>query len=485
MDWHEHYHTLRTLVVDDDPVVCHALAGALADAGLAAEPHMRGADALEAEGAPPVLAFVDVVMPDMDGLDLAARLREKWPGIELVFVSGAADSARVIRALQLGASDYLVKPYTPEALRLCLSRFHERLALRRRAALAERRYAALIQNVPLLIFRLREDLSLEFVNRAVQPMLGFSAEEATASDNWLSSRVRMKDRGRVRKVLAQAFASHYPLTVQCRMVHRRGFDVHGILKTMPRSPEPGASALDGVFMDISERIYLEHSRVMDEKLKTIGAISEEVAHEIRNPLMSIGGFARRLSAKAPDFPETEIILRESQRLEKLLERIKGYLNPMDVHSVPLALGTVLDAALERLTPGLDEAAIAVQALFEPGLPEAMADPGLLDRVFTIMLQDAARALTSGGSLNIRTFATGESVCASFDYELRNLRDIDPERLYLPYEDGGFGLPNCYSMVQQMGGVMTMTREGGSAVFTVSLPRSGARLEAEPVWLPLA
>jgi CheY-like chemotaxis protein len=485
VDWHENYHTLRTLVVDDDPVVCHALAGALTDAGLAAEPHMRGADALEAEGTAPVLAFVDVVMPDMDGLDLAARLREKWPGIELVFVSGAADSGRVIRALQLGASDYLVKPYTPEALRLCLSRFHERLALRRRAALAERRYATLIQNVPLLIFRLREDLSLEFVNNAVQPMLGFAPEEATASDSWLPSRVRMKDRGRVRRVLAQAFSSKYPLTVQCRLVHRRGFDVHGILKTMPRGPEPGAAILDGVFMDISERIYLEHSRVMAEKIKTIGAISEEVAHEIRNPLMSIGGFARRLSAKAPDFPETEIILRESRRLEKLLERIRGYLNPLDVRTGPLALGEVLAAALERLMPGLTEADIAVQALFEPRLPEACADPDILDQVFTILLQDAARALTSGGSLNVRTFATGDSVCASFDYELRSLRDIDPERLYLPYEDGGFGLPNCYSMVQRMGGVMTMTREGGSAVFTVSLPRRDGERDTAPVWLPLA
>lgn len=485
MDQYDDFHTLRALVVDDDPPTSMSLAQSLADEGFAAESHMRAADALAAEGPPPVLAFVDVVMPDMDGLELAARLREKWPDIELVFISGAADTGRVIRALQLGASDYLVKPFTPEALRLCLSRFHERLGLRRRAALAEGRYSTLIQNVPLLIFRLREDLGLEFVNRAVEPLLGFSSTEATGTENWLVSRVRMKDRGRVRKVLSRAFSSAYPLTVQCRMIHRTGFDVHGILKTMPAAPVPGERrVLDGVFMDISERVYLENSRLMDEKLRTIGAISEEMAHEIRNPLMSIGGFARRLSAKAPDFPETEIILRESRRLENLLDRIRGYLNPVSVDVRPTDTATVLAQAVEQFAQGLRDEDIDVLALFEPNLPQALADPEVLARVFAILLKDTARALTRGGSVNIRCFKAGQTVCASFDYQLRDLRDIDPDRLYLPYEDGGFGMPNCYSMVQQMGGVMTMTRDGDNAVFTVSLPGAEAREAPEAVWLPL-
>lgn len=486
MDLYEKHHTLRALVVDDDPAISQALAEALTEHGFEAAYYMRAEDALEHDGPPPALGFVDVLMPGMDGLELGRLLRERWPDMELVFMSGASDSARIIRALQLGASDYLVKPFTPEALRLSLSRFHERLALKRRAVLAEERYSTLIQNVPLLIFRLREDLSIDFVNRAVQPMLGFSPEEVAGADNWLASRVRMADRGRVRKVLASAFDSAYPLTVQCRMVHRSGFDVHGILKTMPTpAGSTHTRVLDGVFMDISERIYLEHSRVQDEKLKTIGAISEEVAHEIRNPLMSIGGFARRLSAKAPDFPETDIILRESKRLEKLLQRIRGYLNPVEVEARPVDVNTVLGETLERLLPSLRECDIDLQAQFEPGLPEADADPGILGRVFTILLQDAAQALTNGGAINLRTYGTRQAVCASFDYHLKNLRDIDPERLYLPYEDGGFGLPNCYSMVQRMGGVVTMTREDDNAVFTVSLARADSRENPEAVWLPLA
>ncbi|WP_461209060.1 response regulator [Desulfocurvus sp. DL9XJH121] len=477
MDHYEEIHTLRALVVDDDPVISEALAMALEDEGFEVAMFMRGQDALDApsDGGPD-LAFIDVVMPGMNGLDLAEQLKAKWPRMETVMISGSPSSGNIIRAMQIGAYDFLVKPFQPGDLRLCLSRFMDRIALVERAEHARHRYKTLIQNIPLLIFRLREDFSLDFVNRACASMLGYTPEEATSQHNWLLSRVRMRDRARVKKVLSSAFSSAFPLTVQCRLVHRKGFDLHGILKTLPSAERSrDRNLLDGIFVDISQRVYEEQARVQDEKLKTIGAISEEMAHEIRNPLMSIGGFARRLSAKAPDFPETEIILRESKRLEKLLQRIRGYLDPVAVERRTVSLETVLVAQMEASADELAREGVSLDAACDPGLPEALADPTLLGRTFGILLGDSLRVLDRGGVLRVRLFATDETVNASFDYELAQLKDIDPERIYLPYEDGGFGLPNCYRLVKQMGGVLNMTREDGRAVFTVCLPKACAQV----------
>lgn len=470
----ERLHTLRALVVDDDPVISEGLALALEDEGFDVSMYMRASEALEAmdEGDEPHLAFIDVVMPEMNGLELAERLKRRHPGMEMVVISGSPSSENIIRAMQIGAYDFLVKPFLPGDLKLCLTRFMDRHQLKENAKSARHRYETLIQNIPLLIFRMREDFTLDFVNHASSSMLGYSPEEALSQHNWLLSRVRMRDRGKVKKVLASAFASTVPLTVQCRLLHRKGFDLHGILKTLPSSGGgPGQGLVDGIFVDISQRVYEEHSRVQDEKLKTIGAISEEMAHEIRNPLMSIGGFARRLSAKAPDFPETEIILRESKRLEKLLQRIRGYLDPVSVERRAVNMETVLSAQAEAMATDLERAGVGLDAASEPGLSEALADPALLGRAFGILLGDSLRVLDAGGVLRVRLFETQETVNASFDYELSRLRDIDPERIYLPYEDGGFGLPNCYRLVKQMGGILNMTREDGRAVFTLSLPKA--------------
>jgi PAS domain S-box-containing protein len=76
-----------------------------------------------------------------------------------------------------------------------------------------------------------------------------------------------------------------------------------------------------VARDITERKRVERLRVEAERLKTIGSIAAEVAHEIRNPIVSIGGFARRLQQRFPDLTEAEIILHEAERLERMLEKI--------------------------------------------------------------------------------------------------------------------------------------------------------------------
>lgn len=466
----------RILVVDDDESFGEFLAEALGDEGhetaAYAEPHK----ALAAAAARPYhLAFVDVHMPGMSGPELAEKLMVVRPGIQVVLMSGRGNHETLVKAIQIGAYDFLAKPFSDAELRLCLSRCRERRALRRHLDLTEQRHFTLIQNIPLLIIRLTEDLSMEFVNQACQVMLGIDPAEAIREEGWLLSRIHERDRPVVRRVLERAFTAGTPLSAQCRLRHAKGYYLHGILKSMSAPPgleDPLGRYLDCIFMDISERVYMEGLMVQDEKLKTLGALSQEVAHEIRNPLMSIGGFARRLSAKAPDFPETEIILRESQRLERLLERIHGYLDdPAPAQRRTVDLNTTLAQAIEAARPLLAERGLRADTDLAPDLGEVEADPALLDEIFAILLRDAAMALDPGGRVDIRSYLTPSGVCVVFRYLLTAIRGLDTERLYMPFEEGGFGLPKCYRLVQRMGGALSLTREEDYVAFTVSLPAS--------------
>jgi len=468
---------LRVLVVDDDEQFGAFLAEALGDEGHQAAVYSEPAQALAAAAARDFgLAFVDVSMPGMSAGLLAQKLMVARPGIQVVLMSRRGDVETVLQALQIGAYDFLAKPFARAELAMCLTRCRERRALRRHLELAEQRHFLLIQNIPLLIIRLAEDLSVEFVNQASSLMLGVDPADAIREEGWLLDRVHERDRPVVERVITRAFREGGPLSAQCRLRHANGYYLHGILKSMTAPPgleDPLGRYLDCIFVDISERVYMERLMVQDEKLKTLGIITQEVAHELRNPLMSIGGFARRLSAKAPDFPETEIILRESERLERLLDRIHGYLAPVQAQSREMDLNTALIQALEAGRPELEERGLRLESSLAPDLPPVDADPALLGEVFAILLQDAAKALALGGTLGVRTYQASFRVCVSYRYRLAELKSMDAERLYMPFEDGGFGLPKCYRLVQRMGGMLSLTREDDRAVFTVSLPPATA------------
>jgi two-component system LytT family response regulator len=118
---------LRALVADDEPMARARLARLLGEDGavdIVAE-CVDGADALAAiREQRPDVAFLDIRMPGIDGLQVAAHADDGRTRI--VFVTAFAEHA--VRAFENAATDYLLKPYSPERLRATLGRVRERLA---------------------------------------------------------------------------------------------------------------------------------------------------------------------------------------------------------------------------------------------------------------------------------------------------------------------------------------------------------------------
>ena len=327
----------RVLVVDDEVSICRMLGEFLRT--LAYEPIIctHPGDAISiCERETFGLAFIDINLPGMSGLELASRLKHHDPPLDVAFISGYGTFDNAVQAIKMGAYDYLKKPFSINDLSLCLKRFQERRALNEKIRLAEQHYFQLVHNLPLLIYVIRRDFSLDFINRACFSMLGYTQEEARNIPNWFIKRIHHENHESVIKHLESAFKSERtPHSVECRLIHKKGHSIHAIIKSIPYheyETGPKGEHLEGIIMDITDRVFLENALVQREKLKTLGAISAEVAHEIRNPLVSIGGFARRLKKKYPDLRESDIILRESGRLEKILDRIRNYLKPVELCS---------------------------------------------------------------------------------------------------------------------------------------------------------
>jgi two-component system, OmpR family, KDP operon response regulator KdpE len=101
----------RVLVVDDEPQILRALRVVLRDAGFEVVPAETAAEALDrAAVRPPEAAIVDLMLPDVDGVEVTRRLRE-WSEMPILVLSAVGDEDQKVRALQAGADDYITKPF--------------------------------------------------------------------------------------------------------------------------------------------------------------------------------------------------------------------------------------------------------------------------------------------------------------------------------------------------------------------------------------
>src|SRR5262249_18330410 len=124
--------TERVLVVDDDPAIlmlCHRI---LEADGYQVVDAKRGEEALaKLEAEPFDLLLTDIRLPGLNGLDVTQRLRERGLELTVVTMTGYSNMEMAIQALTLGVDEFIVKPFTPDTLRVHVARALEKRRLRR------------------------------------------------------------------------------------------------------------------------------------------------------------------------------------------------------------------------------------------------------------------------------------------------------------------------------------------------------------------
>lgn len=162
------------LVVDDTPANLYVLSEMLKAEGYRVRPVPGGRLALQAaEKEPPDLILLDIMMPEMDGFEVLARLREtpRLSTIPVIFISALDDLAHKVRGLKTGAADYVSKPFEREEV---LARIDTHLRIRRlQTELVERNQALEESHRELRkLESLRDDLTHMIVHDMRSPLLG-------------------------------------------------------------------------------------------------------------------------------------------------------------------------------------------------------------------------------------------------------------------------------------------------------------------------
>jgi len=135
--------TATALVVDDEPLVAGMLAEHLRVEGYRAETlHDLGGMRDRLEGAPPGVVLLDLQLPDGDGLEILPRLRELWPETPVIVMTGHGSVKSAVRAMRMGAFNYVEKPLNLEALSVTIRKAVDLSRLVHRAQEEHRRNQA-------------------------------------------------------------------------------------------------------------------------------------------------------------------------------------------------------------------------------------------------------------------------------------------------------------------------------------------------------
>ncbi len=358
---------------------------------------------------------------------------------------------------------------------------------------SEEIYRALVEGTSDAILMVDTNRNFISVNRAFIELFGYSREELEGQTIRLVHPSDESYEGFTRVTYPAVDTA--PVRFEWELMRKDGtvFPVEGTYSSI-LDPDGSVTGHVGIIRDITERRKVEEelsrhrehleemvrertreleeaqkALVQEEKLKTLGAISAEVAHEIRNPLVSIGGFARRLQRKYPDSLEAEIILAESRRLETILNRITHYLRPIEMKSQECYVNSILAESLDLLAPELEKEHIEVQLDLDPGLPRAHVDPDILTQVFITIIRNAVKMLESKKEITIRSYDGEQVVYVDFRNEVFK-KPKDPELMLLPFDpdEQVTGMSSSFKLLKGMGGTLSFMEADHQAVFRVSL-----------------
>jgi len=116
----------NVLVVEDNSIIVTLLRHLLERRGYVVETAVDGREALaRLQGEPPGLVLLDVMLPYTDGFEIIRQMRSipSWSSVPVIMLTAKAQERNVVRALDAGANDYVIKPFKPEELAARVRRF--------------------------------------------------------------------------------------------------------------------------------------------------------------------------------------------------------------------------------------------------------------------------------------------------------------------------------------------------------------------------
>jgi signal transduction histidine kinase len=215
---------------------------------------------------------------------------------------------------------------------------------------------------------------------------------------------------------------------------------------------------------------------MSQKMAALGEVAAKVAHEIRNPLVSVGGFAKRLEKKLDgNLREyASIIVKEVSRLEQILREILGFVKEARLTRETVSLNSIIDDIIRVMASDTEDRGIRIAKDYTPGV-EVFVDLNRVKEAIMNIITNAIQSLPGAGDISIKTFVRDTFAVLEVRDTGRGIAGEDLASIFNPFfttkaSGTGLGLAITHRIIQEHSGLIEVESEvGRGSVFRVFIP----------------
>jgi len=427
---------MRILIAEDNLVHQKLLKRYLEKWGhevIAAADGLEAFELFEACSKMPEMLVTDWLMPKMNGLELAQRIRSittNAPYIYILLLSAKSNTKDMITGFREGGvDDYIVKPfdvaelevrvqvgermvrlewahreYSRDLKRQSLESLRAEIAQRRRTEeelrASNERFQSLSENAPDIIYTLGMDGAFNYVNPAWETILGHCREEVIGKTfidfaNKEDIKAYTDFFQQVRE--GQSTMNDIIMTLLHKHGTTRVFNISGA----PNQNSKGrVTGIVGLLKDITEQQLLQRQLQQSQKMEAIGTLAGGIAHDFNNILGAIGGYSELALLNLHDTEKVKVhisnVLKAGHRAGELVKQILAFSRHIKPEKKPLDIAPIVREVLKLLRAPLPSTIKIQQFIGESGV--VLADPTQIHQVLMNLCTNAAHAMRDTGGI---------------------------------------------------------------------------------------
>ncbi|RLB86344.1 MAG: hypothetical protein DRH15_01825 [Deltaproteobacteria bacterium] len=348
----------------------------------------------------------------------------------------------------------------------------------RRLQASEKKFRAILDTANDAILSVDSDNRIILFNNAAERIFGYKREEVLGKSlNMLVPPQYGDHRKYVRRFLRTKSSRLMGKTLSLTALRKSG-EEFPIELGLSHFEMGGTITFTAIIRDVSVQRQLEKKLLRSERLAAVGQAVAHVAHEIKNPLMIIGGFSHQLKKSIDDagaLRKLDMIFDEVRRLEKLVRNLGDFTKEYRLVKRLSDINSVIRDVLRIMEEVYSEDKYRFEENLAEGLREIYCDPDKLKQVFMNIIANGIEAMEEGGRIIVSTADLGDAVEIRISDEGVGIEESKLLHIFEPFyttreKGSGLGLSISYRIVEAHGGdIWAESRLGEGTTFVIRLP----------------